>query len=169
MTSLKTVTQLTIMLCTLALSNVLFAEESVKNAHKDNGTGNTVSNADAAGHANGNLSSAVKAKTDTGSQQKNTNDALTFRQMQTRHRQMREAQLETFKRYLQERRQQSIAFNKSQRKAYIDLMNERRTLMKKMMEQHHQAAEQRRKTMLLKMHQTSTTPASVTAEQENKA
>jgi len=157
------------MLVTLASSNVLLAEESVKNAHKDNGTGNTVSHADATGHANGNTSSAVKAKADTGSQQKNTNDALTFRQMQARHRQMQEAQLATFKRYLQERRQQSIAFNKSQRKAYIELMNARRTLMKKMMEQHHQAAEQRRNTMRLKMHQTSTTPASITAERENKA
>jgi len=169
MTSLKTVTQLTIMLVTLALSNVLFAEESVKNAHKDNGTGNTVSHADATGHANGNISSAVKAKTGTGTQQKNIHDALTLRQMQARHRQMREAQLETFKRYLQERRQQSVAFNKSQRKAFIDLINERRTLMKKMMEQRHQAAEQRHKAMLLKMHQISTTPASITAERENKA
>ncbi len=169
MTSRKTVTQLALMLFTLAFSNVLFAEESDKNAHKDNGAGDTISHADTTGHVDGNFSSAVKAKTNVSTQQKFTNDFLTSKQMRERHRQMQEAQLEAFKRYLQERRQQSAAYNRTQRSAYIKLMEERRTLMKKMAEEHRQAAEQRRKTMLLKMHQTSTTPASGNAEQENRA
>ncbi len=169
MTSQKTVTQLALMLFTLALPNVLFAEEYVKNAHKDNRAGHTISHADTAGHVDRHSSSAVKAKTGVSTQQKISNDILTLKQMRERHRKMQEAQLEAFKHYLQERRQQSAAFNQTQRKAYIKLKEERREIMKKMMEQHRQAAEQRHKTMLLKMHQTSTTPASDNAERTNKA
>ncbi len=146
MTSLKTVTQLTTMLFTLALSNVLFAGESVKNAHKDNGAGDTISNADAVSHVDGDIFSAVEAK--VSYQQK----------MQQRHREMQEAQRTIFKRYLQEHGQLSAAYNRAQQKAFLTLIEERRTLMKKMMDKHRQAAEQRRKTMLLKMHQTSITP-----------
>ncbi len=83
MTSLKTGTQLATMLFTLALSNVLFAGESVKNAHKDNGTGNTISNADAVSHVDGDIFSAVKAN--VSYQQKMNNDILA---MQQRHRKM---------------------------------------------------------------------------------
>ncbi len=169
MTSTKTITQLATMLLTLALSNVLFAEESVKNAHKNNRAGNAISHADTTGHVDRNFYSAVKAKTNVSLQQKIGNDILALKQMQERHRKMQEAQLETFKHYLQERRQQSAAFNQTQRNAYIKLKEERRIFMKKMMEQHRQAAEERRKTMLLKMHQTSTTPASDNAERRNKA
>jgi len=169
MTSQKTITQLALMLFTLALSNVLFAEEYVKNAHKDNRAGNTISHADTTGHVDRYLSSAVRAKTNVSTQQKVNNDILTLKQMRERHREKQEAQLEAFKHYLQERRQQSAAFNKTQQKAYVKLMEERRVIMKKMMEQQRQAAEQRRKTMLLKMHQTSTTPASDNAERRNRA
>jgi len=169
MTSRKTVTQLALMLTTLALSNVLFAGESTKNAHKDNGAGDIISHADTTGHADGSFSSTVEAKTKVGIKQKTNNDILALKQMQERHRKMQEAQQEAFKHYLQERRQQSAAYNQTQRSAYIKLMEERRTLMKKMAEEHRQAAEERHKTMLLKMHQTSTTPASGNAERENRA
>ncbi len=169
MTPLKMVTQLATLLLTLALSNVLFAGESVKNAHKDNGTGNTVSNADATGHVDGDIPSASIAKATAKSQQKITNNILPFRQMEKRHRQMREAQLEAYKRYLEERKQRSASYNQAQREAYIKLKEERRALINKMMDEHRQAAEKRRKSMLLKMHQTSTTPASSIAEQANRA
>ncbi len=169
MTSTKTITQLATMLLTLALPNTLFAEESVKNAHKNNGAGDTISHADTTGHVDRNFYSAVKAKTGVSFQQKISNDFLALKQMQERHRKMQEAQLEIFKHYLQERRQLTSAFNETQRNAYIKLREERRTLMKKMTEHHRQAAEQRRKNMLLKMHQTSTTPDSDNAERRNRA
>ncbi len=162
MTSTKTITQLATMLLTLALPNTLFAEESVKNAHKNNGAGDTISHADTTGHVDRNFYSAVKAKTGVSFQQKISNDFLALKQMQ-------EAQLEIFKHYLQERRQLTSAFNETQQNAYIKLREERRTLMKKMTEHHRQAAEQRRKNMLLKMHQTSTTPDSDNAERRNRA
>jgi Skp family chaperone for outer membrane proteins len=145
------------MLLILALSNVSFAGESVKNAHKGNGAGDTISHADTTGHVDGNFSSAVKAN--ISYRQKINNDILATQQMLERQRKMQEAQQEIFKRYIQERRQLTAVYNQTQRKAFIKLMEERRTLMKKMMDEHRQAAEERRKTMLLKMHQTSTTPA----------
>jgi len=88
MTSLKTVTQLALMLFTLALSNVLFAEEYVKNAHKDNRAGNTIGHANTTGHADRHFSSAVKAKTNVSTQQKVSNDILTLKQMRERHQKM---------------------------------------------------------------------------------
>ncbi len=100
-----------------------------------------------------------------GSKQKITNDVRTFQQMQERRRQMQEAQLEAYKRHLQETRQRSAANRnysipedvQARRETYIKLRNERKALIKKMMDEHRQAAEERRKTMLLKMNQTSTT------------
>ena len=105
MTPIKTSTWLTILLFTLASSNTLFAEESVKNAHKNNGAGNAVNNADITGHVDGGFSFAVNAQTklSTNSQHKISNNARTFKQMEERRRQMQEAQLEAYKRHLQER------------------------------------------------------------------
>ncbi len=169
MTSLGTVTQLVTLLATLALSNVLFAGESIKNAHKDNGTGNTISNADAAGHVDGDFYPAVKTGSGVNSQQRFANDFRIFTQMGERRRQMHEAQLEAYRCFTQERRQQSAADSQTQGRAYIKLMDERHALMKKMVDKHRQAAEERRKSMLLKMHQTSTTPAGSTTEWANRA
>ena len=171
MTPTNTISQLTILLITLVMSNTLFAQEAVKNEHKNNGTGNAVGDADITGHVDGGFSFAVnsKAKTTVRSQQKITNDIHTFKQMEERRRQMQEAQLEAYKRHLQERRQRSTANDQAgrytlpdevqaRRKEYIKLMEDRRSLMNKMMDEHRQAAEERRRVMRLKMHQTSTTP-----------
>jgi len=105
MTSLKTDTRLIILLVTLALSNVLSAEESVKNAHKNIGVSNTVRHADTIYHVDGNFCSTVKVKTTASSQQIFTNDFRAFKQMQ-----------KAFKRYLQEARQQSAAYNRHSEK-----------------------------------------------------
>ena len=169
MTTIKTNTQLIILLFTLALSQPLLAEESVKNEHKNNGAGNTVSDADTAGHVDGGFSSTVSTQTKATahSQHKTSGDIDTFKQMETRRRQMHEAQLEAYKRHMQERRQQAANDHQARRyglpedaqtrrEEYIKLMNERRTLIKKMMNESRQAAEEKRKAVLLKMHQTST-------------
>lgn len=158
MAPLKTVTRLITLLATLALSNVLFAGAPIKNAHKDNRTGDTISDADATGHVDGDFFPAVETAPEVNSQQKFANSFRTFIQMEERHRQLHEAQLEAYKHYTQERRQQSVTNNQTQRSAYIKLMEERRTLMRKMADEHRRAAEERRKSMLLKMHQTSTMP-----------
>lgn len=163
----KTSAQLTMLLFALAFSNTLYAEESVKNENKNNRTGNTVNNANCAGHADGDIPYTVNTQSNVtaGSQQIITNDVRTSKQMQERRRQMQEAQLEAYKRHLQERRQRSAANRnysapedvQARREAYIKQMDERKALMKKMMDEHRQAAEERRKSMLLKMNQTSTT------------
>jgi len=158
MTSLETVTRLITLLAMLALSNVLFAGEPIKNAHKDNRTGNAISNADATNHVDSDFSPAVETAPGVNSQQKFTNSFRTFRRREERHRQLHEAQLEAYKHFTQERRQQSVTNNQTQRGAYIKIMDERRALMRRMVDEHRQAAEERRKSMLLKMHQTSTTP-----------
>jgi len=59
MTTIHKRKPLATLLLEIISSITLFAEESVKNAHKYNGTGNVVSNADLANYANGNVSSAV--------------------------------------------------------------------------------------------------------------
>ena len=156
MTSLEAVTRLAIMLLTLTLPNVSLAGESVKNAHKDNGAGDTISHADTTGHVDGNFSSAVKANVDY--RQKINNDIREMQQMLKRQRKMQQAQQEIVKRYMQKRSQLTATYNETQRKTFIRFMEERRELMKQMMDEHRQAAEQRHKIMLLKMQQTSITP-----------
>ncbi len=167
MTLTKTSAQLTMLLFALALSNTLYAQESVKNANKNNRAGNTVNNVNCTGHADGDIPFTVNTQSNetAGSKQKITNDVRTFQQMQERRRQMQEAQLKAYKRHLQETRQRSAANRnysipedvQARRETYIKLMDERKALIKKMMDEHRQAAEERRKTMLLKMNQTSTT------------
>ena len=89
--------------------------------------------------------------------------------MQQRRREMQQAQLDAYKRYLQNRKQNEQAddrqFNsqlppeaQARRKAYLKSMEDRRTLIEKMVQQQRQEAEERRKVWLQKMNQTSTAP-----------
>ena len=63
MTRYKLQIRLAALSLVLSFSNIILAVE-ISNENKDNGAGNTVSNADYAGHANGNISFTVTTKTD---------------------------------------------------------------------------------------------------------
>ena len=159
--------QLTTLLITLALSNVVIAEEAIKNEHKNNGTSDTVSNADLVGHTNGDATVNVNTQsTSPARYKKNINqDRRMHEQMEQRRRQMQTEQLDAYKNYLQNKKLNEEAFNRrlptearARHSAYLKLMEQRRALMKKMMELQRQTAEEGRKLRLHKMHQTSTLP-----------
>ena len=155
------------------------ATGSVKNEHKNIGTGNTVSNADITGHVDGDFGFAVDTQSNTSvrSQQQFISELKTLQQMEQRRREMQKQQLEAYKLYLQKRRQRSADNNleananltkelQARQKEYIKHMEERRNLVNKMMNERRQAAEERRRVRLLKMHQTSTTPETVDSEKQ---
>jgi len=164
------ITQLTALLITLALSNVVLAEESVRNEYKNNGAGNTVSNADLVSHTNGDITVDVNTQSTStdGYKQNIQNESTWHEQIEQRRRQMQATQLNAYKNYLQNKKLNKQAFNqqlpteaKARHSAYLKLIEQRRTLMEKMMELQRQAAEERRILRLHKMHQTSTSPEQV--------
>ena len=168
---IKKLAQHTVWFLVFTLSNTLLAAELVKNEHKDIRTSNTTGNAYVAGHADGGFSFTVNTQLSTSGkyQQKIVSDNQMFQQMQQRRRQIQQQQLDAYKLYLKNKRQQSVAngINSNsnfqdemlaRRKAYIKHMEERRTLVKKLMDERRKNAEQQRKQMRYKMHQTSTAP-----------
>lgn len=178
----KTLAQLATWLLITTLSNSVVATESVTNEYKNIWTGNAVSDADVAGHVDGNFGFTVSAQTNTTAhfQQKHISDNKMFQEMELRHREMQKKQLEAYKHYLQKRRQRSARNNletsrnvpnelQTRQKEYIKYMEERRNLINKMIDERRRAADERRRTTLLKMHQTSTTPAITDLIRANKA
>lgn len=165
MTKHKLKIRLAALLLALSFSNVIIAAE-ISNENKDNRAGNTVSNADYAGHANGNTGFTVTTKADTSTEQKQqyTSYAQSLQQMEARRRQLQKDQREAYKRYMQSRKQPSSESNELQpdtqarREAYIRYMSERRELMNNMMDQRRKDAQQRRQATLKKMQPTSSTP-----------
>jgi len=163
MTKLKLHIRSVALLLALSLSNVILAAE-ISNENKHNGSGNTVSNADHAGHVNGNISFTVNAKTNSSNkQQPYLNDAQNFQRMEALRRQLQADQLEAYKRYMKNRKQPSSVNNlppdvQARREEYIKHMNERRELINKMRDERRKVAEKRRQSMLQKIQQTSTTP-----------
>ena len=118
----------------------------------------------------------AKAKTVVSEQQAEQSPMMTgaqsFRQeMDERRRQMQQAQLEAYKRHLEQRKQyfannpaatyDNPGFDNSipshiqeRRDEFIKQMEQRRAMNVKMMEQYRKDAEQRRQAMQLKMHRT---------------
>lgn len=140
------------LLLSLALSNFVIAEETVKDEHKNNGSRNSVSNADPASNTGSDITVNVNTQS--------TNPSL-YRQNIHQDRRIHK-QMEAYKRYLQTKRLNEQALNQqlpieaqARHSAYLKLMEERRTLMKKMMELQRQAAEERRNAHLNRMNQTS--------------
>lgn len=148
----------------LLFTNTALAVE-LSNENKNNRTGNTISNDDSTGYANGNFSITVAPKVNTSNshQQQISNYARIIEQMKLRRRLLQEDQLEAYNRHMQLRKQQSSAVNalpseaQLRRDEYLEQINKRRELMNKMVDEQRKAAQQRRQTMLQKTHQTSTT------------
>lgn len=163
---------LTTVLLTLVLSDSVIADQASRYEHKDNRTGHAIGNADFVGNTDRSAAVDVETNsTDTANDRQNINpdDGSRREQMQQRRRVMQEAQLDAYKRYLQNRKQNEQAYDRqftnqlppevqARRKAYLRLMEDRRTLMEKMMQHQRQQAEERRKVWLQKMNQTSTSP-----------
>lgn len=170
MTKYKLQNRLTALILALLFTNTALAVE-LSNENKNNRTGNTISNDDSTGYANGNFSITVapKANTSNSHQQQISNHARIIEQMKLRRRLLQEDQLEAYNRHMQLRKQQSSAVNalpsgaQLRRDEYLEQMNKRRELMNKMVDEQRKAAQQRKQTMLQKTHQTSTT--SVTADE----
>lgn len=171
MKMIKKLARHTLWFLVFTLSNTLLATELVKNEHKDIRTSHTTGNVDVAGHADGNFYFTVNKQLNaSGSyQQKIVNGNRMFQEMEQRRRQMQQQQLDAYKLYLKNKRQQSVANGANsnsnvqdemlaRRKAYIKHMEERRSLVKKLMDERRKNAEQQRKQMRYKMHQTSTAP-----------
>lgn len=158
-------------------TNTALATESTTDESKDNGAGNTISNA---GLTNSDAVSPVETQANTvvseqqSEQTQAIDDAQSYRkEMDERRRQMQQAQDEAYKRHL-ERRKQYFANNpapvykkpefennvpdyiQERRNEFIKQMEERRALNVKMMEENRKAVEERRKAMQLKMYQTNT-------------
>jgi hypothetical protein len=177
---LKSHIRLTALVLSFVFSNTALAAESTSNENKNNGTDNTVSNADTTSNASGDAVAPVETQLSKTPANTTSNDQLveqpeasnntqSYRQQrEERYRQMQEAQLEAYKRHLEQRKQffannpahnnQVPTYIQERRAAYMQEMEERRAFNIKMMEQHRKAADDRRKAMQLKMHQTSTEP-----------
>ena len=168
---IKKLAQHTVWFLVFTLSSTLLAAELVKNEHQDIRTSNTAGNADTAGHADGNFFFTVTTQLSASGnyQQKIVSDNQMFQEMEQRRRQMQQQQLDAYKLYLKNKRQQSAAngINSNsnaqdgmlaRRKAYIKHMEERRSLVKKLMDERRKNAEEQRKQMQYRMHQTSTAP-----------
>ncbi len=80
-----------------------------------------------------------------------------------KQRKIQEAQLEAYKRFLENRKYRSSASlpadTQRRRSEYIKQMEQRHSLMNNMMDERRKAAQEKREIMLRKMHQTSTTSA----------
>jgi hypothetical protein len=161
--------QLTTLLLTLSLSSSVIAEEAVKNEHKNNGTGHAVSNADHTSNTGRSVTVDVDTTTSNDQQSTRLDSRSRHEQMQQRRREMQAAQLDAYKKHLQNRKQNEQAYDRqlnsqlppeaqARRKAYLKLIEDRRALMDKMVQQQRQEAEERRKLWLQKMNQTSTSP-----------
>ena len=168
---LKSKVQLTALVLSFVFTNTVLAAEPTTNENKDNGTGNTVSNADLTNNANSDTAAPVaKADTVVSEQPSEQTQAVTDvqswrKQIEERRLQVQKEQLQAYERFLERRKQNTAAFNNNlpahvqeRRNQYMKQMEERRALNVKMMEQHRKAAEERRQAMQLKMHQTNTTP-----------
>ncbi len=170
MTKYKLQNRLTALVFVLLFTNSASAVE-LSNEHKNNRTGNTISNDDSTGHANGNfgITVAPKANTSNSHQQQISNHARIIEQMKLRRRLLQEDQREAYKRHMQLRKQRSSAVKslppeaQLRRDEHIEKMNKQRELLNKMADERRKAAHQRKQTMLQKTHQTSTT--SVTADE----
>jgi len=164
MTKYKLQNRLTALIFTLLFTNTALAVE-LSNENKNNRTGNTISNDDSTGHANGNfgITVAPKANTSNSHQQQISNHARIIEQMKLRRRLLQEDQREAYNRHMQLRKQQSSAVNalpseaQLRRDEHLEKMNKRRELMNKMVNERRKAAQQRKQTMLQNTHQTSTT------------
>ena len=163
---LKSQIRLTALVLSFVFTNTVLAAEPTTNENKDNGTGNTVSNADLTNNAGGDTASpVVKADTVVNDQQAITDTESWHKQIEERHLQVQKDQQEAYQRFLERRKQNTAAFNNNvpahvqqRRDEFMKQMEERRALNVKMMEQHRKAAEEKREAMRIKMHQTNTTP-----------
>ena len=162
---------LTALVLSFVFSNAALAADSISIEKKDNTADNTTSNAVVTDKTSSNTAAAVtQASTADNNQQASQpqviNETQSYQQQrEERRHQVQQAQLESYKRFLERRKQYSAEFDKNvpahiqeRRNTFIKQMEERRALNVKMMEQHRKESEQRREAMQLKMHQTTTTP-----------
>ena len=184
--------QTTALVLSLVFTNSVLAAESTTNESKDNGAVDTISNADITNNAGGDDTAPVEAQANTAAstqqdtQPQTVSDSQSYRkQFEERRRLAQEAQLESYKKFLERRKQyfesnpapeyDNQAFDdripedvQERRAAFIKEMEERRALNVKMMEERRKAAEERRKAMQLKMYQTNSTPEVAAPVEANK-
>lgn len=152
MTIAKSPVQQSTLLFLLALSTAALAVEHTGNAS------NTSNNND--------IETTVSTQVDIADRvhQQQVNDRQRpMQNMEQRHRQMQEAQLEAYKRFLENRKNNSSAYlpadAQNRRNEYLKQMEQRRTLIKNMIDERRKAAQERKIKMLQKMHQTATPSA----------
>ena len=172
---LKSNISLLVLVLSFVFTNSVLAAESITNESKDDGAGDTISNADLASDANSDTAATVDAQPITADSEQQADqpeaisDAQSYRkEMDKRRLQVQKEQQEAYEHFLELRKQffaNNPEFNsnipadvQARRDEFIKQMEERRALHVKMMEEHRKAAEERRKAMQLKMHQTDTAP-----------
>ncbi len=146
MTIVKSQIKQSALLFLLALPTTTIAVESAVNESNTN--------------SNNDIKVTVRTQTGSVNQQQVNDWQQPLQNMEQRHRQMQEAQLEAYKHFLENRKSNSSATfpldAQNRRNEYIKQMEQRRTLIKNMIDEHRKAAQERRKKMLQKMHQTAT-------------
>lgn len=156
---LKSHIRLTSLVLSFVFMSAAFASEPAIDASDDDSNAATGSET----NYGATLTIDAKAKTVLSEQQaersRTVAGAQSYRQeMDERRRQIQQAQLEAYKRHLEQRKQyftNNIPTHIQERRdEFIKQMEQRRAMNVKMMEQYRKDAEQRRQAMQLKMHQT---------------
>ena len=163
---------LTALPLSLCVTAAAIANEPKINEHKDNGTGDTLSDADFVRHADRNTTVDVDTVAETGDQQQDRSfdDRDSYSLMEQRRREFMQAQQESYQRYLErlmERRLQQTpadyampADMQKRRELFLKQVEERKQLMDRVRDGHRKAAEERRNTRLQQMNQTCIKTAS---------
>lgn len=160
MTSIKLPIQLTTLICSLAFTTVVLAEEANVNENKTDGTVNAISNVDATDTTAGSNGQTIKAETDSIpdgqiqlSQETFMNDMKEFQQMEKDWYQQRR---ETRRKQMEERSNQLKTDAETERNEYIKHMEMRREFFNKLNEKRRNELEQKIEEMRLKTLRTCT-------------
>lgn len=165
MASNKFSIQLATLLCSLAFSTVVLAEETNVNENKIDSTDNAISDVNTTSDTTGDDKQVLETQTETApgaqnllSQETIINDMKKFQQMEKQwYQQRREAR----KKQLENRNQQLQMDVESDRNEYIKHREQRREFFNKLNEQRRKDFEQRRQEMRLKTYQTCTDTTAV--------
>jgi hypothetical protein len=163
MTQLKHHAQITTLILALVFTNTVLAADPFTDENKNNSTSNTISDVNNAGHTDGDFSFSVERNVNTSScYQQRFNHVDAYRQMQRCRQQQQAAQLKSYNRFLDNRKQQIESLNQLSANNYLqaDLEAGYKTYIQNR-EERREAATEKRKTMQLKMYQTNTTSARV--------
>jgi hypothetical protein len=166
MTQIKHHIKITTLVFILILTNTAFAADKITNENKNNSFSDAISDANNADHTDGGPAFTSNKDVNTSScyqqtcnQQSFINHVDSYRQTIQRHHQMQEAQLEAYKRFLENRKHLYSNYPPANNYLPTDIQA-RREINIKAMDERREAVAERRKAMQLKMYQTNTLSAS---------